>query len=101
MSKLISASIDLTKIDKARIKEGKNGQKYYDVLISCNDTPNQFGQDVSIMQGQTKEEREAKATKVYLGNGKTFWSNEATAKPASAPAQPQGEHSASSDDLPF
>lgn len=73
MSKLIGASIDLSKIDKSRIIEGKNGAKYYNITISVNDEKDKYGNDCAITQGQTKEEREAKEKKVYLGNGKTFW----------------------------
>jgi hypothetical protein len=64
MSKIIAASIDLTKLDKSRIKPGKNGAEYYDISIILNDQPNQYGQDTSITTGQTKEERAAKNIKV-------------------------------------
>lgn len=73
MSKIIAASIDLTKIDRTRIVKGKNGAEYYNITIICNDTADQYNNDTSIQQGQTKEEREAKAAKVYLGNGKTIY----------------------------
>lgn len=75
--KIIGASIDLSKIDKSRIKEGKNGAKYYDIVVVINDEPNTYGKDVSIQQGQTKEEREAKAKKVFIGNGKTIYDSPA------------------------
>lgn len=73
--KIISASIDLNKIDKTKIVEGKNGAKYYNLSIIVNDTANQYGQDVSIAQEQSKEQREAKTPRLYLGNGKTVWSS--------------------------
>ena len=91
MSQIISASIDLSKIDKSKIVAGKNGQKYYSISISVNDEADKFGNDVAIITNQTKEEREAKAPKVYLGNGKTVWK----ANGSSAPAP------ANDDDLPF
>ena len=75
MSKLISASIDLSKIDKSKIVE-KNGAKYYNITISLNDEKDKYGNDCAIMQEQTKEERLAKEKKVYLGNGKIFWSSD-------------------------
>ena len=74
--KIISASIDLNKIDKTKIIEGKNGAKYYNLSIIVNDTANRYGRDVSIAQEQTKEQREQKVPRVYLGNGKTVWSSE-------------------------
>ena len=80
MAQIISGSIDLSKIDKSKIvdkdKNGlpfKNGAKYLQVTIMVNDDPDKYGNDVSISIGQTKEEREAKATKVFLGNAKTIW----------------------------
>jgi hypothetical protein len=75
MAKIINASIDLAKIDKTRITE-KNGQKWYQIQVILNDEKDKFGNDVSIQQSQTKEEREAKKTKVYLGNGKVSWSSD-------------------------
>lgn len=72
---IISASIDLTKIDKSKIVEGKKGQKYYNIGIIVNDEKNQFGQNVSLFDDQSKEEREARKPKNYLGNGKSVWSN--------------------------
>ena len=75
MSKIIAASIDLTKLDKSRIKPGKNGAEYYDISIILNDQPNQYGQDASITTGQTKEERAAKVKATYIGNGKIVFNS--------------------------
>ena len=80
MARLISLSIDLSKIDKSKIKTSDKGGQYYDVTISVNDEVNKFGQDVSMYESQSKEDREAKAAKKYLGNGKAFWSSEAKPK---------------------
>lgn len=76
MAKLVSLSIDLMKIDKSRIIEGKNGAKYVNVTLSLNDEKDRFDNDVSCWQGQTQEERQQKAQRNFLGNGKTVWSNE-------------------------
>jgi len=97
MGSLISASIDLSKIDKSKITEGKNGAKYYNLLISVNDTKNQYGQDVSISENQSKEERESGAKKNYIGNGKTIWSG--GAKPQTD--GPKTEPDYDSNSLPF
>ena len=74
MASIISASIDLTKIDKAKIYEGKKG-KYYPITVILNDEPGQYGDSGYIMTEQTKEERDAKAQKQYLGNVKVVWTN--------------------------
>ena len=71
MSTLISASVNLSKIDKSKLIDGKKG-KYLDLTIWVNDEDDQFGNNVSVQQKLSKEEREGGAEKIYLGNGKTF-----------------------------
>ena len=108
--KIVSASLNLSALDKSKIqkldKEGnpfKNGAMYYNVDIILNDEPNQFGQDCSISTAQTKEEREVKAKRNYIGNGKTVWNGNGGVKVSTA--QPIAERSAASshnnDYLPF
>ena len=74
MASLISANIDLTKIDKSKIYEGKKG-KYYPITIVLNDELGQYGDTGYIQTEQTKEERDAKAPKTFLGNVKVVWTN--------------------------
>lgn len=71
MSTLISGSIDLSKVDKSKLKDGK----YLQVQISVNDTTDNYGNNVAITVNQTKEEREAKEKKTYLGNAKVVWTD--------------------------
>ena len=99
MSKIISASIDLSKIDKTRIVEGKNGAKYYDLTIFVNDEKNKYDQDVSIATGQTKEERTAKEKRTYIGNGKVTFTKEPETKQEQQASSTN--HNNSNDDLPF
>lgn len=84
---IINASIDLSKIEKSKIIKGKKGS-YLNVTAFVNDEVDQYGNNVSIIVSQTKEEREVKTPRVYLGNGKTNTIN--------APAQEVGL-----DDLAF
>ncbi len=74
MASIISANIDLTKINKSKIYEGKKG-KYYPITIVLNDEPGQYGDSGYIMTEQTKDERDAKTQKEYLGNVKVVWTN--------------------------
>lgn len=74
MAKIHSVSIDLTKIDKSKIQE-KDGKKWYSIQIVENDEVDKFGNTVAVLENQSKEEREAKKPKTYLGNGKTVWSS--------------------------
>lgn len=73
MSQIIGASIDLVKLENAPIIQGKNGAKYVNITVIINDQPNEYGKDVSIILEQSKEERAAKASKTYVGNGKVIY----------------------------
>ena len=102
MASIIKTSIDLNKIPKDKIYVGKKG-KYLPVTITINDELDQFGNNSPIIVEQTKEEREAKVDKVYLGNVKVIWTNgdnvaaaPREGQPQQAAAQPQP-----ADDLPF
>ena len=74
MAGIIKASINLNAIDKSKIIEGKKG-KYLPITITVNDEPDQFGNQGPVTMDQTKEEREAKSPKQYLGNVKVVWTN--------------------------
>ena len=52
----------------------KKGEKGIKITISLNDETNDYGQNISSYVSQTKEQREAKVKKFYVGNGSTFWS---------------------------
>ena len=69
MGKLISASLNVLKIDKTKLFKGDKGT-YLKITISINDQIDQFGNNVSVWEEQSKEEREAKVQRNYLGNGK-------------------------------
>lgn len=103
MAGLISVSINVADLPKEKFVQGKKGT-YYNFTISVNDDTNQFGQNVSLFDSQTKEEREAKKSKNYIGNGKVVWTDgqmtvaerqEEAQEAAPAPA------AADSGDLPF
>lgn len=51
------------------------GEKGVSITVSLSDETNKFGQNVSGYVSQTKEQREAKADKYYVGNGKVFWTD--------------------------
>ena len=74
MASIIKASIDLNKIPKDKIYVGKKG-KYLPITITLNNELDQFGNQGPVVVEQTKEERDAKAPKTYLGNVKVVWTN--------------------------
>ena len=104
MASIIKTSIDLTKIPKDKIIDGKKG-KYLPVTITLNDEVDQFGNQGPIIVSQTKEERDAKDKKTYLGNVQVVWTNgdnvaaapRGGAPAVAAPVAPQPVE----EDLPF
>ena len=101
MASIIKASINLTNVPKDRIIVGKKG-KYLPITITLNDELDQFGNQGPVVVDQTKEERDAKEAKTYLGNVKVVWTNGNNVEPAprdNAPAQPAPQAPAA--DLPF
>ena len=102
MASIIKASINLNNIDKTKIIEGKKG-KYLPITITINDEPDQFGNQGPIVLAQSKEERETKTPKVYLGNVQVVWTNGDNVAAAPRQDQPQqvAQAAAPADDLPF
>jgi len=100
MSKLLTGSIDLNKIDKTKIvsvdKNGKpfeNGAKYLNVVVWINDEADKYGNNASIQISQSKEERDAGAKAIYIGNLK---------EPQGRTNEPTNARTASVEDtLPF
>jgi len=75
MGALINVSLRVDKLPKEKFVSGKDGAVYYNFTIGVNDESNQYGQNVSLTDSQTKEEREAKKPKTYLGNGNVVWTD--------------------------
>ena len=87
MAKLLSLSIDVTKIDKTKLYKGAKGT-YLNVDVWIDETADEDWKKVSANQSQSKEEREAKQPKNYVGNGKLVygWDDaEAVSAPAADP----------------
>ena len=105
MASIINFSFDLTKIPKDKIIDGKKG-KYLPVTLTLNDELDNFGNNGPVIVAQSKEEREAKTAKVYLGNAKVNWTNGQNVNVAPRDGQPQQRQAAPApqaveDDLPF
>jgi hypothetical protein len=107
MASIVKANINLNNIPKDKIYHGKKG-KYLPITITINDELGNYGDNGPIIVEQSKEERDAKVDKVYLGNVKVVWTNGNnvdTAPKEGAPAgsapPPQAAPVAAEDDLPF
>jgi hypothetical protein len=92
----MNASIRVDKLPKEKFIKGKDGAVYYNMTISVSDET-RYGNNVAITDSQTKEEREAKKPKNYLGNGKVVWTDGNIVLAEKEEIQEQE----TSDDLPF
>ena len=105
MASIIKTSINLNDIPKHKIIDGKKG-KYLPITITINDEVDQFGNQGPVLVEQSKEERESKAAKVYLGNVKVVWTNGQNVDVAprtdgQQQPKPAQAFAAEPDDLPF
>ena len=109
MASIIKASINLNAIPKDKIYVGKKG-KYLPVTITLNDEVDQFGNQGPVVVEQTKEERETKTGKTYLGNVKVVWTNGQNVGVTPREGEPQRDNveilqsvssAGSEPDLPF
>lgn len=100
--KLLSLSVNVSKIPKGVLYEGKTG-KFLNLDIWINDEEDEYGNHASANIRQSKEEREAKERKIYVGNGKKVfgWDD----APASTKATTQNMAKSAADDdgdsIPF
>lgn len=92
-----------TLLDTAKSK----GLKGISITLTTNDTPDNYGNNVSAAITQSKEEREARKKKFYVGNGKVFWNDNKIVNAPKQEQQPQNSNSyynpnpAAADNLPF
>ena len=103
MASIIKTSINLNEIPKDKIIVGKKG-KYLPITITLNDEVDQFGNQGPVCVEQTKEERDAKTAKTYLGNVKVVWTNGDNVEVVprdNMPQQAAPQPAAVDDDLPF
>jgi hypothetical protein len=71
MASTLSVSIDVKKIDKSKLYKGQ----YLNLTVGVRDNINDYDQNVSLWYSQTKEERESKLDKKFIGNGKVVWTD--------------------------
>lgn len=72
MNKLFLGKINLSKIDKSKLFDGKTG-KWMDITVWFNEEPDEYGNNLSIEQSTKKGE-----SKIYIGNAKFYIPKEET-----------------------
>ncbi|MBR5823033.1 MAG: hypothetical protein IKY67_02690 [Paludibacteraceae bacterium] len=65
-------SICLSDLSKPHMSKAKNGKIYINLTVAMRKEPDQWGRDLKVYVTPTKEDREQKANKIYVGGGKTF-----------------------------
>lgn len=90
---MITGKINVMKIDKSKLFEGKKGAKWLDIVLI--ETPNSEYGDYMIVQDTSKEDRAKGVKGAILGNAKVFQKRGGPA-PAVVPKVEEGE-----DDVPF
>lgn len=95
---LINLSICLSDIPKDRIKLADNGKKYLNITVQDLREADEYGNTHSVYATQTKEEREAKEKRTYIGRGKEFVFQSARPSVEQVAELPVAEDI---DDLPF
>jgi hypothetical protein len=94
MKKVIQISIDVTKIDKAKLYQGAKGT-YLNATLFLNEETDQYGNNGMIVQSVTLQERQAGVKGAILGNAKVNQAPQSTP----VPNTPVGHIEES--DLPF
>jgi hypothetical protein len=99
MSALINFNLNIAKLPKEKFVAGKEGNVYINLTMAVNDET-RYGNNTSVYVAQSKEEREAKKQRQYLGNGKVLWTDNNIVL---AEREPQAEPVTATEkaDLPF
>ena len=101
----VNLKIDVTKIDKAKLFQGKNGAKYLDMTAFIDiDVQGQYGDNGMIVQSVSKEEKDAGQKGAILGNGTVFWRDDGAQTNQGGQQQSQQATAPASDEfdsIPF
>lgn len=102
MSQLLSLSLKVGTLRNLPKRTDKNGNEYFDITISVDDKADQWGNNVSAWKQQSKEERDSKTNRMFVGNGKVFYGHGKIERDGSAPANKATPKPAPVEkDLPF
>jgi hypothetical protein len=105
MSSLSNIYIKIETLETLLSTLKAKGEKGISIDFSINNDTNEWGQNVSAYVSQTKEQREAKSQRFYVGNGKCFWTdgtiNIAAKKEAEQVFNAEVISTPVHDDLPF
>lgn len=76
--KIVNIGVNLSKIEEnsAKITTDKKGNKWINLTVVIGDKADNYGNDSQVNINQSKEERESKVNKVFVGSGKTVYDSD-------------------------
>ena len=102
MSQLLSLSLKVGTLRNLPKRTDKNGNEYFDITISVDDKADRYGNNVSAWQRQSKEDREAKKERNFVGNGIVIYGHGKIERDGAAPAnKPAPKKTPDESGLPF
>ena len=69
---MIVTSICLSDIPEDKITTSSNGKKYVNIVVDQRKEKDQYDNTHTMYMSQSKDERQAKVPKKYVGNGKEY-----------------------------
>jgi hypothetical protein len=69
---MIVTSICLSDIPEDKITTSSNGKKYVNIVVDQRKEKDQYDNTHTVYMSQSKDERQAKVPKKYVGNGKEY-----------------------------
>ena len=69
---MITLSICLSDLPKEKIQTANNGKKYINLVVDKRKDTDKYGETHTLYVSQSKEEREAKDDKKYVGSGREY-----------------------------
>ena len=98
---MITLSICLSDLPKEKIQTATNGKKYINLVVDKRKEAGKYGETHTLYVSQSKEEREAKNDKKYVGSGKEYVYNGQQNNASKASEHQAQEQEQSNDGLPF
>ena len=98
---MISLSICLSDLPKEKIQTASNGKKYINLVVDKRKEAGKYGETHTLYVSQSKEERESKEDKKYVGSGKEYVYNGQQNNASKAPGNQVQEQDQSNDGYPF
>ena len=98
---MITLSICLSDLPKEKIQTANNGKKYINLVVDKRKEAGKYGETHTLYVSQSKEEREAKEDKKYVGSGKEYVYNGQHNNSTQSSGHQSKEQEQSNDGLPF